>query len=96
MYRTHKALPLQRSEKVVLAYPLTTKLVNRPNSSITKFQRITAGSIKMVPTATFAESTSSPILYCLPREKEAMEIGRTAMSTAAQAGSSLTSFRPKA
>jgi hypothetical protein len=46
------------------------------------------GSIKIVPTATFDDSCDSPILYLLPREKEAIEIGSVAIRTAALPASS--------
>jgi hypothetical protein len=46
------------------------------------------GSIKIVPTATFADSCDSPILYLLPKENEAIEIGSVAIRIAALPASS--------
>jgi len=46
------------------------------------------GSISRVPTATFADNCASPILYLLPREKDAIEIGNVAIRIAALPASS--------
>lgn len=56
--------------------------------SMTRFQMMTVGSIRIVPTATLVDRIASPLLYLLPREKEARDMGKDAINTAALPGSS--------
>lgn len=57
---------------------------NRSMASSTKFQTSMVGSNKRVPNMTFVDSKCSPISYCAANEKEAREIGKAAINTAAR------------